>query len=366
MNDALERSDRLARQRALDPTTSFIVQAPAGSGKTELLIQRFLALLARVQAPEEVVAITFTRKAAARCASACSMRSRLRSAASRRQSDQRAHHPRTRAERALHADAAHAWGLVDNPGAAAHPDHRLRCACRWRAQMPLLSRMGAMPSPVDDAWISTARPRARRWRSSSTAQWTAAGGGAAVASGQRQSARARRCWRACSRDAINGCGMARCATVKRLTRAFVSLIVERMQQVCDLMPARHCARADRLHALRGRATSISPIRSRPSLRAARSAQYLRRSPSSSRHGVALRTCCSSETATPRLKVNVSVGFPAAREQGVDAHELRRRDEAKRRMEGLLSDFADSRGIARSAGRGSAAARSRDTATSNGV
>ena len=57
--------DQPERELALDAGRSILVQAPAGSGKTDLLTRRFLRLLAEVDAPGQIVAITFTKAAAA-------------------------------------------------------------------------------------------------------------------------------------------------------------------------------------------------------------------------------------------------------------------------------------------------------------
>lgn len=106
--------DFKARNEALDVTRSFIVQAPAGSGKTELLIQRYLRLLAVVGQPEEIIAITFTRKAAAE------MQHRVLAALRRSQrgeQPEQEHLLRTAelAAAALHRDAQNGWNLLANP-----------------------------------------------------------------------------------------------------------------------------------------------------------------------------------------------------------------------------------------------------------
>jgi len=57
----IDRKERLA---ALDTGRSHHVESPAGSGKTLLLTTRFLKLLGEVNHPREILALTFTEKAA--------------------------------------------------------------------------------------------------------------------------------------------------------------------------------------------------------------------------------------------------------------------------------------------------------------
>jgi len=120
--------DQIQRDRALDPTRSILVQAPAGSGKTTLLTDRFISLLGEVDDPGQVVAITFTNAAAGE------MRTRILD-------ELRKDEPSATSRRALERSNALGWKLLELPA-------QLRIStidsfCRDLAlQQPLLSGFG--------------------------------------------------------------------------------------------------------------------------------------------------------------------------------------------------------------------------------
>ncbi|MFT5134272.1 MAG: ATP-dependent helicase/nuclease subunit A, partial [Gammaproteobacteria bacterium] len=146
MNEVI---DLAQRQRAIEAGESFIVQAPAGSGKTELLIQRYLRVLSIVEAPEEIIAITFTRKAAAE------MRARIinaldRAADEHATEDAAAEITHKLAQAVIERDRKLDWQLADNPT-------RLRIqtidslTASLTRQMPILARFGAQPETIENA-----------------------------------------------------------------------------------------------------------------------------------------------------------------------------------------------------------------------
>jgi len=143
----LTTPDQSARDKALDTNASYIVQAPAGSGKTELLTHRYLKLMALVDEPEEILAITFTRAATAE------MRSRIlkkleeaRENPGAQISDAMLVAARTAL---LHAEER-GWKLLEQP-------HRLdiqtidSLCMRVAHEQPLLARMGGQLQPQENA-----------------------------------------------------------------------------------------------------------------------------------------------------------------------------------------------------------------------
>ncbi len=139
--------DAGSRLAAIDPARSCIVQAPAGSGKTELLIQRFLALLGTVRAPGEILAITFTRKAAGE------MRTRLLQAlATAPEAEPATPHQRLTRELALAVlarDRELGWRLQETPSLLSIQTIDSFNASLVR-KMPWISRFGGMPEIADD------------------------------------------------------------------------------------------------------------------------------------------------------------------------------------------------------------------------
>src|SRR5215469_8834835 len=134
---AAAQTDDVARERAIDPNLSVILQAPAGSGKTTVLTQRLLRLLAVVDEPEEILAITFTRRAAAE------MRARvLRALRGEIPDDAQGERLRELAAAALQRSQARGWRLAQDPG-------RLRIQTidsfnfRLASQLPVTARAGS-------------------------------------------------------------------------------------------------------------------------------------------------------------------------------------------------------------------------------
>ncbi|UTA46362.1 UvrD-helicase domain-containing protein [Simiduia sp. 21SJ11W-1] len=139
--------DAKVRAQALDIHRSFAVSAPAGSGKTGLLTQRVLALLTTCEAPEELLAITFTRKAAGE------MRDRITAALAQAKHQPRpesAHEATTweLAQKVLSRDAELGWSLIESP-------NRLRIQTidglsrQIAKQLPFASGMGSLPEPSE-------------------------------------------------------------------------------------------------------------------------------------------------------------------------------------------------------------------------
>ena len=146
MNLPVDHAQRLA---ALNPLKSVCVTAPAGSGKTELLSQRVLKLLATANQPEDILAITFTRKAAAE------MHHRIINAlrfATRAAEPDKSHEKLTwqLAKEALARDKQCQWQLLENTNRLKIQTIDSFCASLTR-QMPILSNFGAQPQINDNS-----------------------------------------------------------------------------------------------------------------------------------------------------------------------------------------------------------------------
>jgi ATP-dependent exoDNAse (exonuclease V) beta subunit len=154
--------DQAQRELALDSARSILVQAPAGSGKTDLLTRRFLRLLSEVEQPGQIVAITFTKAAAAE------MRYRILGELEKASADPAPQADRfsmdSLAHRALLHSQALGWNLLDLP--AQLRIQTIDSFCRDLAlQEPLLSGFGGgleIAEQPDELYRRAARETLRK------------------------------------------------------------------------------------------------------------------------------------------------------------------------------------------------------------
>ena len=135
--------DKFERQQALDINKSFCVQAPAGSGKTELLLQRFLKLLIVSDEPEDILAITFTRKAA------FEMRQRLLVNLRQENTEELTSLTNELVAQALEQNNKRQWHLLENPQRL-----QIKTIDAFNAsictQLPIVSGLGGQVEIVDN------------------------------------------------------------------------------------------------------------------------------------------------------------------------------------------------------------------------
>lgn len=141
------------REQALDIRQSWIVEAPAGSGKTGLLIQRYLKLLGdeSVEQPEQVLAITFTVKATGEVRERIMAQLEKASRNEPLKSDSEfERETRALAEAVLRRDQMLGWGLLERPRRLKVRTIDSVCA-EIAGSLPVLSGGGGRWSPVLDA-----------------------------------------------------------------------------------------------------------------------------------------------------------------------------------------------------------------------
>ncbi|MEM9384969.1 MAG: UvrD-helicase domain-containing protein [Pseudomonadota bacterium] len=341
-------ADHRARAQAIDPERSWVVRAPAGSGKTELLIQRFLALLARCEQPEQVLAITFTVKAAAE------MRERVLGALHRAEHTLPPSQPHARktwdlASAVVSRDRVRGWRVMLTPARLRIQTIDALCM-HIASRHPLSARLvgiDAISERPDVLYGEAARALFDRWSGRETT-------GQEMAPEQRLlehldgdqeraivlvahmlSVRDR--W---LRHVVGGvAGLARVAWRELLESGLQSVCEAHLARLTRLLPTAHAAELTYLAAVAGEALkgagSDSPITACAGLRDLAASRDLARSLDVWR---GVRELLLTRQGELRAQVSKRIGFPAPR--AGDNHSANRRE----RMRELLRAMASHEGF----------------------